>query len=277
MIKILLILLLFSTSANCQRSVLGILKNGLPPQPVLIIFWGESNATGYADNGLASGGELAARDLQILNNSNYNFESLDVGTNNILYAAGGVDNCPSCTTHGMEIGLANAYDDGDFDGHPVYLIKAGQGGSIISDWETTDAYYDSLESRITRGYNLILSATGQVPMIAIWGSQGVNNMIAGTSAATWKTAVKQFITDIRATIHTVTGQPSSVIPFLFTRFNSMSSNLAYETVIGEIEDEVSDFYAVSTSGAALKDINHWQYAGFLLFVPSFITITITYL
>lgn len=277
MIRLIIILLLAPLWGSCQREVLGILKNGRDQssQPVMIIIWGESNATGYADNGFASSPELDARALPILNNETYTFQALNVGTNNILNAAGSVTNCPSCTTHGMEIGLANAYDDNDFSGHPVYLIKGGQGGSQISQWETTDAYYDSLENRITRGYNLILEATGQVPVIVLWGSQGINDILAPVSASTWKTAFKQFITDIRATITSITGQ--TTIPFLFTRFDSMPTNLDYETVMGEIEDEVSDCYAVSTSGAALKDDNHWQYAGFILFVPSFITITITYL
>jgi len=272
--KLIIIFLLIPLWGSCQREVLGINKNGRDQvtQPVLIITWGESNSGGYADNGFASGDELAPRTLPILNNNTLLFQPLDVGTNNLIGHTG----LTCCTTHGMEIGLANAYEDGDFEGHPVYLVKVGQGGSTIAEWETTDDHYDTMVVRLNAAIEQILELTGQVPKIFVWGSIGINDRIAGTTTGTFKTAYKQFITDIRATINGITGQ-SHVIPFLFTRFDSMPTNLAYETIFGEIDSEVSDCYAVSTLGADLKDGNHWQYAGFILFVPSFITITITYL
>ncbi len=273
--RLLIIFLLFSITAHSQRYVLGTLKNGRDQvsRPELVILWGESNSGGKATNSFASGTELGTRTLQIFNNYSLRFENLLIGTNNLTLHTGLTDNA----THGMEIGLANGYSSNNFSGHPVYLLKVGQGGSTISEWETTDAYYDTMRTRITLAFNKVVELTGQVPLITVWGSLGINDRIAGTSTGTFKTAFKQFITDIRATIHTLTGQPSSIIPFLFTRFDSMSSNLAYETVFGEIDSEVSDCYAVSTSGAALLDSNHWEYSGFLSFVPSFITIAITYL
>jgi len=271
--RILILLLLFSSSANCQRQVLGIYKNGRPgvSQPMMIIFWGESNAGGEAANSSATSDELLPRHLQILHNYRFQFQNLEIGENNIIGHVG-----LDLTTHGMELSLANQYDDGDFNGHPIYLVKTGQGGSTISQWTSASAYYDTMTVRIQAAYNKVVELTGQVPIVEVWGSLGINDRIAGTSTSTFKTAYKQFITDVRSTIHSITGQ--STIPFLFTRFDSMSTNLAYETVFGEIDSEVTDCYAVSTLGASLNgDGNHWSYSGFKVFVPSFITIAITYL
>ncbi len=272
---LIIILLLFSSCAKGQRQVLGINKNGRDQvtQPLLVLIPGESNAGGEAPNASATTDELLPRHLQILHNFRFVFQNLEIGENNNIGHVG-LDN----TTHGMELGLANQYDDGDFNGHPVYLVKAGQGGSTIGQWTSAGAYFDTMRVRVQAAITKVIELTGQVPIVEVWCSIGINDRIAGTSTSTFKTAYKQFITDVRAMISTITGQ-THIIPFLFTRFDSMPSNLAYETVFGQIASEVSDCYAVSTLGASiLGDGNHWDYSGFkTVVVPAFVTIAITYL
>lgn len=234
---ILSICLLCGCSTDAQRKVLGIATNHVNTStstaPVLFIISGESNASGYADNGFASGPELAVRNLKILNNESYIFEGLDIGANNILNAAGGISNCPSCTTHGMELQLANSYDSNYYAPHPCYLLKGGQGGSYISEWDNGDAFYDSLVNRIDRAVSLIRTERGVDPIIIWIYSQGINDMLLGTSSATWKTKTKTLFTNIRSEIDGIMGYPVTTL-ILMTRFDGMTPNdLDYETVIGQ--------------------------------------------
>lgn len=274
----LLAFILWGVTSFGQRQVLGMLKNNLssdPSSPVLIIFNGESNSGGYADNYLATSPEQDLRNIPIFNNSTRVFEGLHVGVNNLLIH----DELSCCSFHSWELALANHYDDGDFGMHPVYILKTGQGGSMISEWETTDAYYDTMEVRIQEAYDLISAIhSGQSVQIFIWYTLGINDRVAGTSTSTWKAAVKTFFENVRATINTIVGS-SVTVPILMTRFDSMFYNTVYETVIGEIETEVSFCHAISTIGAEVKvDGNHWQYLGWKdVIVPAFVTITLTYL
>lgn len=252
--------------ASGQKKFLGIARNAnnnisdTSSQPILFFISGESNATGYANNGFASSPELASRSLKILNNSSYVFEGLDIGTNNIINAAGSVVNCPGCVDHGMELQLANSLDSGYFGNHPAYLVKGGQGGSAISEWETTDAYYDSLINRLTRAISLIRTQTGREPVLIWLYSQGINDMLIPTSSSSWKTSTKNLFANLRSEMNTVIGY-SITIPILMTRFSGMTPNdQDYETVIGEIDTEVSDCHAFSTS-TDLRDTHHWQYGG----------------
>ena len=268
---------IITSCADGQRQVLGVLKNGAVPSsnaPIMIIFIGESNSGGYADNSLASAPEQAVRNIPIFNNVTRVMEGLEIGVNNLLYHSG----LSSCCTHGFELGLANQFDDGDFGSHPVYIVKTGQGGSKIAEWETTDPYYDSLEVRVQAAFDLINAAhPGETPQIFIWYSLGINDALASTPTATWKAAVISFFSNVRTTINTIVGA-SLTIPVMMTRFNTVGMSLAYDAQILELDTEVSDCYAVSCVGAALKDGNHWQYSGFKnVIVPAFITITLTYL
>lgn len=234
-------------------------KPTVPAQSILIIFVGESNAGGTADYSVATSTERSQRALKIFNNYTQTFQQLLLGFNGLLLHTGLVDNSGS----GLEIGLANKYDSSSFGVHTAFLLKAGQGGSTISQWipSTTPHYYDTLTTRATTAVGLLTAATGNSPRIFIVFSQGINDMLASTPAATWKANVETFFTNIRASLATITGS-SAPIPIIMTRFDSMPTNLTYETVIGQIDTEVSDCTAISTIGATLKDANHWDYYGF---------------
>jgi hypothetical protein len=77
----------------------------------LIIFNGESNSGGYADNSEALPSELAPRpSVQILDNIGLaSFLDLDIGTNNNVDHLG-----LSNTSHGWELGLANSVEAGEW-------------------------------------------------------------------------------------------------------------------------------------------------------------------
>lgn len=272
---ILFIILFISGCVKSQPIKIIPSKPTVPAQSVLIVFVGESNAGGKANYSPATSTELTPRGLKIFNNYTQTFQQLLLGTNNLLLHTSLVDNA----TSGMEIGLANKYDSSSFGTHSAFLLKCGQGGSRIADWQpsTTPHYYDTLTARLTTAVSLIRSSTGNIPKIIIWYSQGINDMLDGKAAATWKADTKTFFANLRSSISTITGQ-TSVIPIIMTRFDSMPTNLTYETVIGEIDSEVSDCTAISTSGATLIDINHWDYYGFRnVVVQAMMTITATYL
>lgn len=151
----------------------------------LIIITGESNSGGYALNSQAPSDEIGQRlGVQILNNSTFEFEALNIGVNNLIDHAG----LSNGSTHGLELGLANSIDDGLWGRTPVYLVKTGQGGSTVGQWTQNDTYFQKFIQRITAAFNALQGA-GYVVQPYVWFSQGINDAIAGTPVNTWKTAV----------------------------------------------------------------------------------------
>jgi len=219
----------------------------------LIVFTGESNSGGYALNSEATTEELAPRPaVQILNNTSLVFEALDIGTNNLIGHTG----LSNGTTHGWELMLANRVEAGTFIPSPCYLVKTGQGASTIAQWDVGDAsgYWNTFQTRVDEAIDLLTTLTGSAPSIYLFYSQGINDAIAGTSTATWKTKTLAHWDKIRAKY----GQ----VPIVATKF--MSNYSAYNTAIDEVVAQRQDAYAVVTSDATLRDANHWDYAGMKL-------------
>lgn len=236
-----------------------------PPPPLVFVFAGESNSGGLARNADALPAELAARpEVQILDlySGAFDFEPLDIGFNNVVDHAGISDNRTlvpdppnDILVHGMELGLANAVLAGAFPGRPtVYLIKTGQGGSRIAQWDTGGAYWTKFVQRIAM-------AKAQLPADArwiVWYSQGINDAVAGVPIATWKTATLAHLDKLKAQL------PGCQI--IFTEFQSMPANAGYPAVNAAIRELVatdpSTLSSVDTTGAAAQDGNHWSYAGY---------------
>jgi hypothetical protein len=147
----------------------------------LLIFTGESNSGGYALNSELPT-QSARPAVQILNNSTLLFEDLCVGVNNLIGHAGLLNG----VTHGWENGLALAAEAGDWSG-AVHLVKTGQGGSVISQWDKAGAFFTTMQERVSAAKALI-RAGGDVPLPFIGYSQGINDSIAATDVATWKAA-----------------------------------------------------------------------------------------
>ena len=215
----------------------------------LIIFSGESNSGGFALNSQASLAELAPRpETLILNNTTLaGFEPLDVGTNNLVGHSG----LSNGSTHGWEIGLANAVAGGQLRPSPLYLVKTGQGGSTIANWNSGGTFYNTFLARINAAKTLLGS---QQYNAALWYTQGINDAIAGTSVSVWKAATIAHLEKIRVELPGV--------PICFSDVTPSYPN--YSTAIMEICEEVEDCFFVSAEGASLRDINHWDYAGMKL-------------
>jgi hypothetical protein len=222
------------------------------PDPWLLLFSGESNSGGFAVNADASAGELAAHaDVQILNNTGLVFENLDVGTNNLIGHFGLSDNA----THGWEIGLANDAEADLWGTNPVYLVKTGQGGSVISQWNDGGTYDLAMEARVDAALGEL---SGTDVQKAIWVSFGINNALThpGLPSATWKPDVQAWITRLRAQI----GDADCTVVLTELPVNAASKR-HYKSKLYPLARADANAYLVQTSDLALQgDGNHWTYA-----------------
>lgn len=230
------------------------------------VITGESNSGGIGLNSDATSGEIASRSsVQIMNltSGNFEFENLDIGTNN-LRDHDGLGSYYD-TSHGFELQLANSTEAYAFPNiTQVYLTKTGQGGSQVGQWNVGGAYWNKFLERIEEGEPQ-LPANRQT---VVWLSLGINDSIAGVPTNTWKTAMVAHINKIKAEL------PNSII--VMTQFQSMSAGSgypAYNAVMSEIAAEESFVYVVDSTGAGLRDGNHWNYAGLKSVTNSMVTVT----
>lgn len=267
--RIILFIILFF-SADCKAQLY---FGKIPTSSTvrLVVFIAESNSGGLAPNTSATSPELASRSVvQLLNNYSLLFENLDIGTNN-LYLHKGLESYYGIS-HGWELQLANRVADGDLP-NPTYLVKAGQGGTVIQQWSPggtfegiypLDTFYKRMDSAISK----VQSLTGKTARPVIFYTQGINDIIAGTSVATWKDSTINSINRIR----TRYGQ----VPVFMTNFY-MSGRTTYNTAISEIAAAMTNVYVIDTNGAGeTGDNNHWNYAGMKLIVDRMIDAMLLY-
>ena len=218
---------------------------------ILFILTGESNAGGRAFNTELTSLELGMRDsLKILNNDSFQFESLKVGTNNLLDHFTLVNG----TTHGLEVALANRIKQEPFYNKISYLAKTGQGKSLITDWDSSGVYYKSLVTR-TRVARQILATTNVSYKTVILYSQGINDLLAGVSGNSWKANTKKHFQNLR-------NELGSNTLIILTKF--MPQYSGYNGIIDEICNELPNTYAVETGDAGLSDDKHWNASGLKL-------------
>jgi len=234
----------------------------IAPTPVdtfLIVFAGESNSGGYAVNADATTYERTARSsVKKLSEYTFLFESCQVGVNNKQDHAGHTDNAE----HGWELGLANNVEAGTFVSKTqLHLVKTGQGGSLISQWNVGGTYFNKLTSRYNAGKDILISESKTYKPI-IWYTQGINDAIAGTNASTWKAATIAYFTQLRTLI-------GSDTPILFAQMMVGTLGANYNTQINEIISEVPNCYLISSTSATLRDTNHWDYSGMKLLADRF--------
>jgi hypothetical protein len=229
-------------------------------QPLLIVFGGESNSGGIANNSSATTLELGPRNLKILNNSTLtSFDSLHIGNNNQVGHAG--LEFAFNTGHGFELQLANRYDEGAFGQRQVFLCKAGQGGTVIANW-VDGVLYNSIDAyslfiaRVEAAISLIQNQTQQTPIVIMFWSQGIND--GGNNVPSWKTKTKSLFASFRQDL-------GIILPIYSTQFQGMGFNNT-DTAIAEIENEISNYKAINTAGAERIDVVagpniHWGYLG----------------
>lgn len=222
-------------------------------KPLLIIINGESNSGGYALNLEASNEEIGVRNsVKILNNTSLIFEDLNIGVNNLLGHSG----LSNGVTHGFELELANRADV-NISGlyNQVHLIKTGQGGSQISQWNIGGSYMNTFYSRIDTAKTLINFDNYNIVVLF---SLGINDAISGTNINTWKANVTTHFQTIRNKI-------GRDVPIIMTEFQGMGSGGTqysnYNTAIQELASTIENVYSINVTGAGLRDSNHWNYSG----------------
>lgn len=232
------------------------------------VITGESNSGGIGLNSDASAGELdASSAVQIMNltSGSFLFEDIDIGTNNLRDhdGLGGYYD----TSHGFELQLMNSTEAHAFpDNEQVYLIKTGHGGSQVANWNVGGTYWTKFLQRTA-------AAKTQLPADrkwVVWMSLGINDAIAGTALLTWKSGMVDHINKIK------TDLPGAII--ILTQFQSMTNQSGYATynaIMSDIASEEANVYVVDSTGAALRDTNHWSYSGLKTVATSMVTTTKT--
>lgn len=230
----------------------------------LIIIAGESNAGGTAINSKLTVYELSERtSVNILNNNNFLFQSLDIGTNNLILHQPFVDN----SMHGIENGLSNYVDSGMLPS-PINILKAGQGGSVIRYWnDSTLLYYgvnawQQMKKRVDTAIKLLTVNAVKPKLYLIW-MQGLNNADRGNDPVGWKDSTKTFFKKLRQRF----GDVPIFMPLVPV---GHPSYYTYNDQISLMKNEVSKFYPIPTSDAALQNANHYSYTGFKIIAKRFI-------
>ena len=231
----------------CVKGESPLADNVRADESLMFVINGESNSGGYALNAQASPGELERRtSVRILNNTTLaSFDDLQIGVNNLV----GHDRLANGITHGFELELANRADADERYRAPCYLVKTGQGGSRIAEWNIKGTYYTAFLKRAEAASKLL---AGQPHRTIVLFSLGINDAIAGTDVDVWQAAVKEHFGNVRRELGADT-------PIIMTRF--MRRYALFNTAIEEICREVPNTYSVGTLDAPLRDDNHWDYVG----------------
>ncbi len=267
-------------SASCQKAYLGKLKKNRIP-PLLIIMGFESGGGGLAANSYATSGELAVRNVKILNNNTLtSFDPLHIGVNNLVNHVG--LNYAQNDAHGWELGVANKYDDGVFPGRNVYICKIAQGGTTVSMWSEGNSYsaesqtvfpYTVAIARIQAALHLIDSLETLPPDIVMWSSLGVNDAGIGTTPTDFKNGYINLLNDFRSDI-------GIDFPIIMSQFQGI--NPVYDVVISQIPSSVSGTYYINTASYETTQVvagpgYHFGYSGMKQMAYDLITLTLSIL
>ena len=215
---------------------------------ILIVLFGESNSGGRVLNSECSSQDLQEKTIKIFNNGNSIFEPLQIGVNNLINHF----RIPNNTEHSMELELSNKYDDGYFVGKEVLLLKSGQGGSKVSEWQIGGSYFNTLKSRIDTA---ISSLSGENLDVIFMLSLGINDSLAATTSADFKKGLKTLIQNLQNYF----SFPINLSLMKFEFVTSAAAN-CYATQIDEVATELG-MKTFSTAGCAvLPDGNHLTYS-----------------
>lgn len=221
--------------------------------PKLFVFFGESNSGGLALNSSAAPAELNSRNLQILNNGNFRFEDLKIGSNNLI---GHVDlEYAMYTAHGMELQLANKYDSNYYPNRDVFLVKAGAGGSKVQDWNVDGAYFKNFKQRVSKARQLLFADYPED--ITFMLSIGINNFGVGDSWSIYKPGLRDMILNLKSELG-ISNPKISIMKFQFVTNMNMA---VYNQVIDEVATEFNLETFNTTGLTTIPDGYHLDYAG----------------
>lgn len=241
---------------------------------ICFIFIGESNSGGFADNSECTALELLPNQfVKHLNNDTLKLETLKISgndANNQLGHCGIIEY--NGVWHGWEKELGNYARRNElrFD---FYTCKNGQGGSKVAEWLGEDPYVDDdctvypfelFQERFTVFKSQL--PTNKPIRYVVLASLGINDLIAGTTAATYETKLKQILLNVRAEVD------EEKLPIFFTGFNQVLSGIDdYNTAIQNVATDIGNMHVVDMTGADLNiDGIHWADAGETQFVDGVI-------
>ena len=236
------------------------------PRPLVFVITGESNSGGNGDNSAASPKERELRAcVQIMNltSGKFGFENMQLGVNN-LRDHFRMTEFHYANWHGFENELANSVEANTFPGHKqVYLIKTGHGGSRIAEWEQEhpSGYWKKFIQRINAGKRQLPENHQWV----VWFSLGINDAIAKTPVDQWKKGLGAHLKRMKKQL------PGAII--VMTQFQSMRNYPEIDTALAEIAAREANVFVVDSTGAALKNSNHWSYAGLKTVTQRMVKIT----
>ena len=224
----------------------------------VIIFNGESNSGGLGENSKATAAELAPRpSVQIFDNAGLtSFQPLDIGTNNLVGHAQ-FDASVQASRHGWELGLANSVEAGQWLDDTVYLIKTGQGGSVIAQWNEAGAYWQTFLARTQAALD-ILRGRGLIPCIYFWYTLGINDGGGGPGSA-WRAAVEAFFVRVRNEL--------GYVPIFYSEFMAEAGMSTSNDAIHAMAASDNMLQIIDATGAPViqpPDYGatiHWNYDG----------------
>ncbi len=250
-ITALIVLILFM---SCNEEVAAPFSNNnqQPARIRLVIFAGESNSGGQALNRDATVEEKSIREgTFILNNNTLVFENLQVGVNNLIGHSGMKSDT---IMHSWELQLANKEANGEFFDN-IFIVKTGQGGSRIAQWDIQKSYADTFDKRLTAALN-IFSHEGVNPTFAMFYSQGINDLIAADwNPIEWERKTIERFKYLR--------EKYGHFPIIMTKFFNIPGRKVNELnlAIDNICSTVPDCNYVDTKEIPLDDKYHFNYQG----------------
>ncbi len=171
--------------------------------------------------------------------------------------------------HGSDLQIGNYAKNGDFDG-VCYMLKAGQGGSQIKHWYNGGLLYSGIYNPWTtfvarnNAFRQLIPEGAIQPTILFLG---INDALANTDPALFKTHTQSFISDIKAQLGGTNHIYFVHIPLTNASFQ------AIDDVITEIANEDTFVHDISVVGAMndMRDSNHFGYLGHKLIVDRVIS------
>lgn len=237
-----------------------LLFNSAKKERLLYVIAGESNSGGFGQNSDIPLSELSPNPfVKIWNNTTNIFESLQIGSNNLLGHEGLSNLGFNLTRHGLERSLAlDARSE-------FFVLKSGQGGSRINMWVPGATYENTSVvepyALLATRYNAAAAALSEngkyrVKPVLIWWL-GINDALDGNTSIAWRIATESHFARMRVLM----GASLPIFP-LKIMTNNPSKILINQHI--ESLSNISGVYPIDVSAAdnqVLSDTNHWSATG----------------